>query len=276
MAQAGSNTREFAVAKKNCPQCGEKVGPKARFCECCGHRLKGAPPAPRAPAAAAGESQALPEEVDTTQGYLNEFDAREAAQLSHEYFERHIEILASYRKRLKSMVKGLDRRERHLVELSEGELTEARHREIQKALESLEELGDEWEDLQLSYNQDSEVLDEEFQERFAEMEIDVELPEDLQERMNRELEVMMGAFDKVGQRIATVGALGNQLIGQATGRWFEGKKEARARQTLLWVSLLTGLVSFGVLFGALGAGLVVAGSAGGIAVIVPLLFVSRF
>ncbi len=240
------------MAQKFCSSCGEGVTPKAKFCQSCGHCL----------AAGRGASKAKPttkktpkispepEPVDTTAGYLDDFDSRESAQLSHEYFERHIEILSSYRKRLKMMAKGLDNREKRLAELAEGGFTEARTKEIQKTLENIEDIGDEWENLQLSYNQDSEVLDEEFQDRFAEMEVDVELPEDLQTKMSRELDVMTRSFDRIGERIAIVGTLGNRLISRASGRWFGDEGASSSGKVFVAAATIAGSATFlGLYFG---------------------------
>ncbi|MFT7619310.1 MAG: Asp-tRNA(Asn)/Glu-tRNA(Gln) amidotransferase C subunit [Planctomycetota bacterium] len=281
MAQTGWNKR---VAKKFCGNCGESVTRKAKFCESCGTPLaKGggdAPSQPNQPKAAKPVPQTLqiqPEEIDTTAGYLDEFESRESAQLSHEYFERHVEILSSYRKRLKAMAKELDRQEKHLASLAEKGFTEERTKELQSTLEHIENLGDQWEDLQNSYNQDSEVLDEEFQERFAEMEIDVELPEDIQTKMGRELDVMMRSFDRVGERINIVGILGNRLISQASGRWFGDESQAGGgRKTLAVAALVSGLLTFILMRFGHDLDISTSSSAGAAAFIIPLLFISRF
>ncbi len=260
------------MAKKNCGGCGSPVSKKAKFCESCGYNLKKSPPKKSTPPARIAE----PEPVDTTAGYLDEFESRESAQLSHEYFERHIEILSSYRKRLKQLAKGLDRQENHLAELADAAFTEARTRDIQKTLEAIEAVGDEWEDLQLAYNADSEVLDEEFQERFAEMEMDVELPEDLQTKMGRELDVMMRSFDRIDERIGIIGTLGNQLINQASGHWFGDGGGGSKKGILLLVSFIGAALSFLLLRFLHDAENSVALTGAAVSLIVPVLFISRF
>ncbi|MCB9833625.1 MAG: hypothetical protein H6807_14240 [Planctomycetes bacterium] len=203
---------------RQCTGCGETVGITANFCEFCGQRMD-------AVAVAAKAARPLPPldddmpEYDSGR-YLAEFDARDAARLSHEYFEAHVQLLKGHRKRLKTLARALDDHEQRLNSFGRGPIGKQRTGEIQGILEAVEALGDEWEDLQLAYNRESEALDEDFQDRFAEVELDVELPEDLQETMGRELEVMTRSFDRIGERIATLGTLGNAMIARAEGRYF--------------------------------------------------------
>lgn len=271
------------MAKKFCGSCGEAVTKKARFCEACGNMLQAQGHSKKSAKKSAKKAPAPkpvpvePEPIDTTAGYLDEFDSRESARLSHEYFERHIEILSSYRKELKSMAKGLDQREKHLAAQADSGFTEERTKELQDTLEQIENIGDQWEELQNSYNQDSEVLDEEFQERFAEMEIDVELPEDLQTKMTRELDLMMRSFDRVGERISIIGSLGNRLISQASGRFFShGDDSSGARKWLTLASLTGGVVTFLLLQFGFDLEISASASGGAVAFVVPLFFISRF
>ncbi len=140
-----------------------------------------------------------------------------------EMFNRHLELLKDYRKRLRQLERHTDDIERRLAARTGEPHSLERSERIQSDLEALEAIGDQWEELQLSYNQESEALDEEFLDRFAELELDVDLPEDLRNRIDKELTVMNQMLDRTSERLTSLGALGNGLLARAAGKWVGGE-----------------------------------------------------
>ncbi len=197
-----------------CSSCQQFVSRVAVFCEHCGARLDLAGPAHP-------PSEDSPEATSTD--FVSEFEGRETRRLIAEMFSRHLELLKDYRKRLRLLERQTDDIERRLAARSEEPHSVERSARIQGDLEALEGIGDHWEELQLSYNQESEALDEEFLDRFAELELDVDLPEDLRERIDKELTVMNQMLDRTSERLTSLGALGNGLLARAAGKWVGGQ-----------------------------------------------------
>ena len=234
--------------RRECPRCQARVGARAAFCDQCGSPV--ATPATAVAAAtmpstaSAARPSALPDEDDDrTAAFLAEFDSRPEQKLAHELFEAHLELLRNYRKRTKELAHEIDRTEQELGKQTAAPISAARTQAIQAVLESLERLGDRWEDLQLSYNRDSEGLEEEYLDRFAELELDVELPEELEGKMVREVEVVSRTLDRLEERIRSLGTLGNGLIARAEGRWFASAPTRGGRwfELLLWGAAFAGV-----------------------------------
>lgn len=219
-----------APGRRPCLGCGESVAASARFCEYCGQRLEEA----RGEATTPAPAHVPAPETDAT-AWAEEFDARESQKLARDLYEAHARLLKDYRKRVKKLSQDVDGCEQTLGGLASAAVTQARTDSIQSVLETLETCGDRWEELQLDYNRASEELDEEYTDRCAEIEVDIELPDELQTAMSREMKVTAGAFDRLGERIHTLGNEGNGLLGGASGRWFgDARSEGGAGVVLLW------------------------------------------
>ncbi len=209
-----------------CSSCQQFVSRVAVFCEHCGARLDLMPPSPPS-----GEE--FPEPA--TPDFVSEFEGRETRRMIAEMFNRHLALLKDYRKRLRQLERHTDEIERRLANRTGEPHSLERSERIQSDLEALEAIGDHWEELQLSYNQESEALDEEFLDRFAELELDVDLPEDLRDRIDKELTVMNQMLDRTSERLTSLGALGNGLIARAAGKWVGG--ETTNSGSLFWPTL---------------------------------------
>lgn len=202
--------------RRPCPSCAELVAVDARYCEHCGHRLE-----EQTAEQVRARVEAAPDpEPSDARVWAEEFDARESQQLARDLYEAHAKLLRHYRKQVKRLERDVSECEQELGGLASGAVTEARTASIQSVLERLEGCGDRWEELQLEYNRASEELDEEYSDRCAEIEVDIELPDDLQTAMSREMLVTTKTFDRLGERIHSLGRVGNGLLAGATGRWF--------------------------------------------------------
>lgn len=224
---------------RSCPECGAQVAASARFCEHCGFRLEAAS-APRTSAPVVTTPE--PEPVDPAV-YAREFEARESQQLATELYEAHAQLLRQYRKLAKALSADVDKIEQRLGQLASAPVTSERTEALQAVLEDLEGCGDRWEELQLDYNRSSEELDEDYADRCAEIEVDIELPEDLQTAMTREMTVTTATFDRIGERVQSLGRVGNGLLGGASGRWFGGSAVASSAGMGLWWLLAASLVA---------------------------------
>lgn len=191
-----------------CAACGGATPPGAVFCPSCGNRLVTA-------AAPAAVAPAAPPPAD----FAAEFDARDSQTLSREMYARHLELLRRYRGRLRDLERRAAARGERLDALERAPLSPETTRAVQDELLEVEDLGDRWETLQHDYNHDSEAIDEEFLDRFSEIEMDVDLPENLQLEINGELEAMNGELEALGRTLGALGTRGESLLARAQGRW---------------------------------------------------------
>ncbi|MEZ6195271.1 MAG: hypothetical protein R3F20_06050 [Planctomycetota bacterium] len=243
-----------------CRGCGATTPEDARFCPGCGQRIEVAVAAP------------APAPRETTASFAEEFDDRDAQKIARELFQAHVDLLRNYR----GKIRGLDRRADALAETMNGLEKEApdagSNARAQALLEELEDLGDGWDDVQQSYNADSETLDEEFMDRMSELELDVELPERLQAKILEEHGAMNEELEALAGRLRALGDRGGAVIARASGRWrTPATSGGRGAATLLTAA---GLAAGALVF-ALGAGGRAALAAAGPALILAFAVVFR-
>ncbi len=165
------------------------------------------------------ESEAV---TSRTEEYAAEFEERESQQLSRELFQAHADLLRTKRNESKLQLKRAEQTFARFDDLEEEILSPATTRAVQDLLLEVEDIGDRWEDVQHNYNNESEALDEEFMDRFNELEIDVDLPEVLQAKITEELEAFASDLEALGAAIKVAASRGEGLLSRSEGRWYQG------------------------------------------------------
>lgn len=231
---------------KFCPSCNSAVNAHAVFCEYCGSRLGGF--------ASKKDSVPKPEpapEPDATTKHRQAFDSRASQKLAHRLHREHVALAREFRSRAAAMLEEATGYGDAIAELEMEAVGPERTRRVQGVLEELERVGDSWEDLQFEYNKRSEELDDEFSDRRAELEVDVDLPPQMQNEIVEEVSELVSLFDHVGKTIATHGDHGNAVIGGAQGRWFGAAKAPAggAGDLVIWMLGVVGAVAVLVWFG---------------------------
>lgn len=226
--------------RRPCSSCGNFVRRTARFCDSCGARQVAADEVQRPGAVA-------PPPVTVSSTAVAEYDDRATQRLARELYNSHIELI----KKTMTSVAELEREvvacEEELRGAAVMRFSPARTARLHQGMEKLETLGDRWEEIQNEYNRAGEELDEEFVDRSAELEIDIDMPPEKKERIQAALEEMMQSFGDLESRIRRLGHSATDWIGNPSGRWFEGKTGGTPGWLIIGVFGATSLVVIGSL-----------------------------
>lgn len=219
----------------SCPDCQALVNETAKFCESCGHRLSGASSAP----------VATPEPTDTLEMdatvHAVEFDSSEGQKLAREMLSKHLDLISETSAKAKSVERTLSRWTDQLARLSSQTPSAERTGQLEDLVESLEASADDWEDLQRSHNDRLEALDEDFLDRFAEIDLDAELPPKQQEKFDTQMSELLTRLNSLEVRIAEQGELAMGELARAGGRFSAGAKQPSiATPVLLFLAGLAG------------------------------------
>jgi hypothetical protein len=196
---------------QTCRACDAELIDDARFCARCGQRVV---------------ADEAPEQASASADFAAEFDSRDNQRIAREMFQAHIELLRRYRLRVRELDRRADTISERLTVAEESPPSPQNAKLAQDLLEELENVGDAWDDLQRSYNADSETLDEEFLDRMSEMELDVELPDRMQAQIIEEHEGMTEGLEELSETLRQLGDRGARVIGRASGRWTGAAKSA--------------------------------------------------
>jgi hypothetical protein len=224
MNEAEPGRLDASQTVKVCPECHAVVQARARFCEACGHRLEA--PAPAAEAIAAEPAS----ERQRVAGHVEAYESRATQSLVRELYKRHVSLIRTTERRTGELATEIDRVGGELQREADNAPSAERSVTIQALLEELEEVGDRGDEIQHEFNNQSESLDEEFLDRAAELEVDVELPPELREGIQAELARLREEMAALEARIAVVGEQGQRLLREPQGRWFSlGRQRQGAR-----------------------------------------------
>ncbi len=207
-----------------CTSCGSVIGWYALHCEHCGEAQARMPAG--APAELPAEGGVGVRERDSLSSRTTAATAAAAADVSRQIFKGHLHLVHRYRERVEVLLSEAARIERKLARAvarggDRGRLTE----EARSFADRIEDLLDSWESVQTDYNRDAQALDDDFLERADELEVDVNLPPELEsavaaeiEAFERSLETLAGDLDRVGRRAREVALAGRRLRLLAPGR----------------------------------------------------------
>jgi chromosome segregation ATPase len=108
------------------------------------------------------------------------------------------------------------------------------------------ELEQEWEELQESYNRQSESVEEEFLARIADLESDLELPPELQTALEAEAESFLGTLERIHEALTDLGSAVDLAISRSSSRFLNlragSSMSPRAQVSILLVSLALGAI----------------------------------
>lgn len=159
-----------------CNSCSAVIGWYATFCEECGMKASGEP-------AEAVRSQA----VDSTPAQKDLFRAH--MRVIH----RHKEQLSDLQKKQRRIGQRVQRLDRQPDGGTSGELVDLSDEVVQ--------LEQDWEDIQRSYNRQSENIEEDFLQRIDELEADLELAPDQQYAIEQEIRAFVEGLEKSEEEI---------------------------------------------------------------------------
>lgn len=230
-------------ARRPCTSCGNLVRLSARFCDSCGARQPAATELPRPEAV-------QPPPVARSSTAAAEYDDRATQRLARELYNSHLELIKKTMTSVAELEAEVVVCEEELRGAAVMRFSPTRTARLHQGMEKLETLGDRWEEIQNEYNRAGEELDEEFVDRSAELEIDVDMPPEKKERIQSEIEAMMQAFGDLESRIRRLGHSATDWISHPSGRWFEGKTGGTPAWFILVVFGATSLAAFWSLHGA--------------------------
>lgn len=165
-----------------CDRCNAVVGWFASYCDVCGERVgSGAVAADKSPAPA------------------------ENTEVEKELFTAHIRVLHRFKEQVARIQKDARRTERTLDDLESRKSGLDVHRTLLGLSERVIDLEHEWEDIQRSYNAQSEALEEDFAERLALLESDIELAPDHQEAVDGELRELLNGLEQSEEKLREMG-----------------------------------------------------------------------
>lgn len=194
-----------------CQSCQSTVNESARFCEACGERI----------AVSEHSSEIKTEELPLTDAALHaiEFDSSEGQRLAREMLTAHLALITQTTKVAKGLQRSTSSASDSLSTLTLQAPSPERTTDLEQLVERLEGLGDDWEDLQQSHNDELEALDEDFLDRFAEIELDVELPTKLQEKFDARMNELLALLDQLEERVAELGSGAMRELARGGGRF---------------------------------------------------------
>ena len=213
-----------------CESCNAIIGGNAVYCEYCGARLDIGPPSDK-PTAADGAA-------DRVEATIEQFESQDSRKLSRQLVQGHLNLARRIHREASSLLDEGNAAERQLGVLAGSRVNVARTQAVQEVLEDLELIGDRWEELQHEYNRESEKLDDDFGDRFAELEMDMALPTDLEESVRVEVTRLTDAFALLGDRVRVLGDRGNDLLEGLDGRWFgdAARRRIGVGEVFLWLA----------------------------------------
>jgi hypothetical protein len=151
----------------------------------------------------------------------------------------HLDLITQTTKRARELERDFDTAAKALSRLVERPPNPERTAELEELVEKLESYADNWEDLQRSHNDSLEGLDEDFLDRFAEIELDVELPPKQQEQFDTRMNDLLSLLDRLEVQISEQGALAMRELSRAGSRF--GSMAERAGAGWFFFLLFAGL-----------------------------------
>ena len=158
-----------------CDSCSAVIGWYATYCEECGMRVGDDPADMAGP-------------VTTTAVRA------EVSPVQQDLFTAHMRVIHRHRERVATMKKALQK-VRKRVQKSDTQPTADTPRELIALSDRVLELEQEWEDIQRSYNRQSENIEEDFLDRIQELEADIELPPEHQEAIQEEIRALVTSLE---------------------------------------------------------------------------------
>lgn len=195
-----------------CESCRSVIGNFALFCESCGHRQEHVPVRTvssvdvmeQAPGRPASQE---PDDATTAPPSLLEIDPR---LMVREMFRAQVRLIASASIGAESLHRTLGAFADDLRDAEKAPSVADRREHLERLSDALSEVEHRWDELQRSYNRDSERLEEEADEKLATLDMDAYLSPDEQaevaeahSNLDRTLTAVATALEDCGKSLAT-------------------------------------------------------------------------
>jgi hypothetical protein len=202
---------------KVCRSCKAIVGWFAVFCETCGAKQqpqdarkdgerKGAPKQgtePKAPAPAP-----MPKAPDTLEHEIRthlEAPPTDAKSVARDLFRTQLRLIHRHREGVETLIRDVEAMQKNLAAASQAPHREAARRALDHVSERMFEAEQRWGELQVSYNRDSEAIEEEGREMMETADIDAYLSPDENAKIEGEFAALTGRFETVDALLRDTG-----------------------------------------------------------------------
>ncbi|HMS17704.1 MAG TPA: hypothetical protein PKA37_12745 [Planctomycetota bacterium] len=163
-----------------CDSCSAVIGWYATYCEECGMKVG-----------------ARADETPKVQAF-------DPSPVQKDLFRAHMRVIHRHQEQLKELSKTYHRLKTR-IERADQKPDQTASRDLVTMSDELVELEQDWEDIQRSYNRQSENIEEDFLERIAEMEADIEMAPDQQNAIEAEIRLFIEALEKMDEDLRSSG-----------------------------------------------------------------------
>jgi hypothetical protein len=224
-----------------CRACNAIVGWFALFCETCGAKQDphtgghaapstagGTPAAAAAPPPAAVQGPpARPLEVGIrTQLSGSSEDARAVAR---ELFQTQLRLIHKHREGVEGLLRNVDAIKKSLAAAERAGGRDAVRRGLDAVSEQVWEAEQKWGELQVGYNRESEMIEEESRENMEAADFDAYLSPDENSKVEAEFATLRGQFDRVDSSLRDVGRDLARARQEADSRYLVGAGSGGSR-----------------------------------------------
>jgi hypothetical protein len=157
--------------------------------------------------------------------------AQDPTPVQKDLFRAHMRVIHRHQEQLSVLSKSYHR-VRARVDRIDQNPTLTTPRDLVALSDELVELEQDWEDIQRSYNRQSENIEEDFLDRISEMEADIELAPDQQHAIEQEIRLFVGTLEKSDEELRQTARLLDVL--RARGK--RGLLGTHSGYATLWIA----------------------------------------
>jgi hypothetical protein len=227
-----------------CRSCNAIVGWFALFCEGCGAKQEKATAAdvPRdaaTPPASGPAAQALDSEV-RTHLLAPPTDARAVAR---DLFQTQLRLIHTHREGVEELIRSVEAMQKDLSAASHASGRDGKRRAIDQISERMFEAEQRWGELQVSYNRDSEAIEEESRESMETADFDAYLSPDENAKVEGEYAILTTRFEAVDGLLRDTGRA-IAFARQGVESRYQGSPGRAGAGRLLLLLITAGLVAW--------------------------------
>jgi hypothetical protein len=223
-----------------CRVCNAIVGWFALFCETCGAKQEphtgghaapspagGPAAAPASPAAAVQEPPGRPLEVGIHSQLSG--SAGDARAVARELFQSQLRLIHKHREGVEGLMRSVDTIKKSLAAAGRAKGRDAVRHGLDAASEQVWEAEQKWGELQVAYNRESEMLEEESRENMEAADFDAYLSPDENAKVETEFATLREQFDRVDSGLRDVGRDLARARQESDSRYLAGSGSGASR-----------------------------------------------